>query len=567
MISISDVNDLSFDKEQKQFYKVLLVYMLKAFKRGGQRAFDEFKPKQTLQEITGGFEIEKDGEAERFLQTYALKLSGRVTDEIETEVKTEIMTGLNKGENISKIEKRIRDVFDATRYRAELIARTEMARAVNVGRLEGYKRAGVEKVQFIVAGDERTCIFGGRTKVITKEGLKPISKIKKGDLVLTHKDRYRKVLRTFKHKTKKQIVRIRGRGRRKNGVSIKVSLTEDHPIMVERNQKKKWILAGQILKSDKIMIFAKKCNRCKKLTPIGNKYCSLSCASKVGNKIRWSREGERDRRSELNRELGLQKIMREAYDKKYPTKKSKKHIYKKQSKTMKKKYRDDEDFHRYITKCNQEKAKADDWGWKNTEHLEMCLKLARKAIGKKHLGQTFIEQKVGWWLKKQNFEFIPQYYIKDDVGRMWVDFYLPTYNLIIECDGTRWHDEEKDKIRDERLASMGYRVLRLKENEIRNHFSDCISKIMTECYNGCFIPLEIKDICKFNDGVNSKVRELTVYNLEVEEDSTFYANYILVHNCPECMDLENHVFRREEAPDLPIHANCRCTIVPYFEER
>ena len=51
-----------------------------------------------------------------------------------------------------------------------------------------------------------------------------------------------------------------------------------------------------------------------------------------------------------------------------------------------------------------------------------------------------------------------------------VDFYLPDYRLVIECDGTYWHSlpgrAETDKRRDDRLRALNYQVIRLSESEI-----------------------------------------------------------------------------------------------------
>ncbi len=58
------------------------------------------------------------------------------------------------------------------------------------------------------------------------------------------------------------------------------------------------------------------------------------------------------------------------------------------------------------------------------------------------------------------------------IGRYVADFYVPSYNLIIEADGDYWHGTEqakaKDKIRDEYFFDHGYRILRLSGKLIKN---------------------------------------------------------------------------------------------------
>lgn len=57
-------------------------------------------------------------------------------------------------------------------------------------------------------------------------------------------------------------------------------------------------------------------------------------------------------------------------------------------------------------------------------------------------------------------------------GVGWADFLIPDKKIVIECDGDYWHSLERVKIRDSKKESAwvksGYKVIRLKEYEIRN---------------------------------------------------------------------------------------------------
>ncbi len=57
------------------------------------------------------------------------------------------------------------------------------------------------------------------------------------------------------------------------------------------------------------------------------------------------------------------------------------------------------------------------------------------------------------------------------IGRHLVDFYVRSKKLVIECDGSYWHNlpgrPESDARRDAWFASHGYAVLRLKEKDIK----------------------------------------------------------------------------------------------------
>jgi very-short-patch-repair endonuclease len=59
-----------------------------------------------------------------------------------------------------------------------------------------------------------------------------------------------------------------------------------------------------------------------------------------------------------------------------------------------------------------------------------------------------------------------------DIGHAYnCDLFVPSMNLVMECDGTYWHKypygREIDLIRNKEMWAKGYRVLRLWENEIK----------------------------------------------------------------------------------------------------
>jgi len=83
-------------------------------------------------------------------------------------------------------------------------------------------------------------------------------------------------------------------------------------------------------------------------------------------------------------------------------------------------------------------------------------------------------------LNKHQIKYVHQYNTKCD---HLADFYLPSYNLIIEVDGDYWHNLKNIKTRDKRnnkaMKNLGYNVLRLKEKEIKKYPNKCIMKIIS----------------------------------------------------------------------------------------
>lgn len=114
---------------------------------------------------------------------------------------------------------------------------------------------------------------------------------------------------------------------------------------------------------------------------------------------------------------------------------------------------------------------------KISESLFKRIKEKKFSISSK-LELEFIEN----FIKPLGVEYITQYYIKDI--RQYCDVYIPSKNLVIECDGSFWHCDprmfpdgakydyqkekiEKDKIKNSYLANNGYNLLRCWELDIK----------------------------------------------------------------------------------------------------
>lgn len=87
---------------------------------------------------------------------------------------------------------------------------------------------------------------------------------------------------------------------------------------------------------------------------------------------------------------------------------------------------------------------------------------------------TSIEIKVGKQLKDYGVRYIYQKPICN--GHFIVDFYLPEYKLVVECNGDYWHSrperKERDKELEEYVLSKGKDILWLWEHEINDEWFD-----------------------------------------------------------------------------------------------
>lgn len=80
-----------------------------------------------------------------------------------------------------------------------------------------------------------------------------------------------------------------------------------------------------------------------------------------------------------------------------------------------------------------------------------------------------------------------QFYRQKNIGNYIVDFYCPSTKLIIEIDGGQHYSEEgknKDKIRDNYLINLGFKILRFSDREVFEN----IDEVLTRIYEHLKIP-------------------------------------------------------------------------------
>lgn len=74
---------------------------------------------------------------------------------------------------------------------------------------------------------------------------------------------------------------------------------------------------------------------------------------------------------------------------------------------------------------------------------------------------SYPERVVFDWLVKHNIQFEHQYRLRN----RFVDFYVPSMNLLLEVDGAYWHDKETDDAKDAKAVDAGYKTLRISASE------------------------------------------------------------------------------------------------------
>lgn len=98
-----------------------------------------------------------------------------------------------------------------------------------------------------------------------------------------------------------------------------------------------------------------------------------------------------------------------------------------------------------------------------SRHRKQSASIAEKRLWKELLSRN----KTGVKFKRQR-----------PIDRYIVDFFSAEVNLIIEIDGSSHIIKgENDKRREERLSSLGYKIIRFKEGEILNNINDVKVKL------------------------------------------------------------------------------------------
>lgn len=110
---------------------------------------------------------------------------------------------------------------------------------------------------------EKIC-FEPQVQIETHTGRKPICKINVGDLVLTHKNRYRHVTQVMKNKNSGELIHIQY-GRTHEQQHIRA--TPNHPILIERNGVKIWTPFKDVATGDYIFLLPNICEKTGKKIP------------------------------------------------------------------------------------------------------------------------------------------------------------------------------------------------------------------------------------------------------------------------------------------------------------
>ena len=356
------------------------------------------------------------------------------------------------------------------------------------------------------------CFNSGTTKIFTANGWKNIKDIEVGDLVLTHLNRFRPVTETYKRVFDREEVEIFNihfetvtkYGRPKRGILRRI--TGNHPVLVNGE----WVSASKIKEGDFLERKELKCDRCDKYIPLnGVVGWSLDLCGNCSNRIsaieQWKDE---DIRKIIAEKARIQ--MNKRYEK--MTVEEKRELTKEARKVFNRKYPDGRPWQKEV------------------------LKKVNVTNGRR---KTFIERKLIHFLEYLGIEYEVGKFLENDgtfvndVKGYFPDVFIPKLGIVFEADGSHWHNPDYDKVRDEDIKRVfGYDTFRFSEEEIRNKGEEVCKKISNICNNhsGLFRGAECK-VVKIEKLEFSKKSPKYLYNFAVEEDESYLADGVIVHNC------------------------------------
>jgi very-short-patch-repair endonuclease len=112
-----------------------------------------------------------------------------------------------------------------------------------------------------------------------------------------------------------------------------------------------------------------------------------------------------------------------------------------------------------------------------------CSRECATSFSRRHIkaSKTSIEIKMAEELKNRQIEYIEQYNLGD---KFTLDFFLPEFNIVIECDGNYWHTlpevVKRDKSKNAYVKACGFSLYRFWESEINKDVEFCVDIVMAE---------------------------------------------------------------------------------------
>lgn len=386
----------------------------------------------------------------------------------------------------------------------------------------GKNNIGRKMSQWWAAIPSHPCFIDPTIPVFTSKGWMGISKIRVGDLVLTHQGRFRRVTQVHRGQETRGYVQLHVLAREKGSYThrrVILRSTFEHPFLTSKG----WVDAKDLCKGDKVRVLAKRCKVCGKLIMWSdaerfdsNDVCSASCRSTLSMRRTWEKP---EYRAIKKGQMG------EIVQKRYAS-------------TSKEDRRKITEAARVVAR-----RKMAEFNWLNTPEsrrklMQSCAKGAKGSPLEVRFAKALDQVGIGY---ERQFP----------VRRFFADFRVSGTNVLIECDGEYWHlrQKEYDAKRQREIEAEGFRVLRFSGTEITKGVDSCVEEVQRVVANDRheyeFTDVEVSSVRVVRFSQSSQHR--TTYNLAVENDESYIVRGCVVHNC--CRHWWEHIFPDEEKYD------------------
>ena len=170
MAQLKRSHTLRYRTESKAAFRLGIYHGIEEFATAQLPVYRDLTPDGLDKLATKAFQI-VDTDALDFLANYTTTLAGDVnretTDGIMRTIRGAIATGKGVDDIVRDLGEVVKDkesfrnagskVFSKAQYRMEVIARTEVLRAHNLGKLKFHQAVGIQRLEWFTMGDERMC--------------------------------------------------------------------------------------------------------------------------------------------------------------------------------------------------------------------------------------------------------------------------------------------------------------------------------------------------------------------------------------------------------------------------
>ncbi|HEY3108590.1 MAG TPA: uracil-DNA glycosylase family protein [Chloroflexota bacterium] len=356
------------------------------------------------------------------------------------------------------------------------------------------------------------CFISPRVPIYTADGYKPIKDVKLGDLVLTHRGRFRKVVYIRPREVLPEgsdVVRLTVQeeiGAVGNHRPVRLTVTPEHPFLVDGQ----WRTAGEIRPGDKLRVLADRCEVCGRAYFVRyDRYqhrtyrtCSYRCHNR---RIFHSPEARAKVRRAMVEQYGL----------------------------------GSRDRWSITARANERTRELVAAGQATLQHLTSEQRRRGRLIVAQRINEGLVKHRIGYGeyelatiLDRLGVPYQHHFTLPDST--LSYDFCLPEQRILVEVRGPGFQRssdaEARAAVKDELADQHGYMVVNLWWQQIvqRPGMVEAMLGRLLKNHVGAYA---FVDLTVVRAETRQTRRDFPLYNIGVEEDESYVAAGLVSHNC------------------------------------